>query len=323
MVESSPSVPGLVSIIVPAYRAERFLDGALDSVRRQRYPSWELIVVEDGSQGSTQARVEAFAREFPERRVVYLRHEQNRGLGATRNTAIQAAQGEFLALLDADDLWLESHLAAAVERLAQTSADVAYSTAVKFEDQTGLLLGVWGPTRRDLDQFPRSLVRRNFVTPSATVLRRRVVATVGLFSDDRTIHMCEDIDYWLRAVEAGLQFVHVPGCHCLYRKGAAEAGSTNPLPIVERQVWVLQRHRGTAGIPVSDWDRALTYYRTAAGMLHWEQDGRRAAPWFWAAWRGRPWRIDLLLVSVLCRTVCSLLPNLGIIRRINRAIRPQ
>ena len=126
---STPIVPGLVSVVVPAYRADRFLHGALDSVRRQRYSAWELIVVEDGSEGATQSLVEALAQEFPERRVVYLRHEQNRGLGATRNTAIQAAQGEFVALLDADDLWLETHLAAAVEALNETSADVFQALA--------------------------------------------------------------------------------------------------------------------------------------------------------------------------------------------------
>ena len=150
-----------------------------------------------------------------------------------------------------------------------------------------------------------------------------MVTAVGLFCEDRTIHMCEDLDYWLRAVEAGLRFVHVPGCHCLYRKGAAEAGSTNPLPIVERQVLVLERHRGKAGIPVRDWDGALTYYRTAAAALNWEEDARRAAPCFWAAWRGQRWRVDLLLLAVLCRTVFPLLPNLGIVRRINRAVRPR
>lgn len=315
----SPAIPGLVTIVVPAYRAERFLPGALESVRCQKYGNWELVVVEDASEGETQRLVEAFAEAMPQRRIVYRRHAENGGPSATRNTALALARGEFVAFLDADDLWLPTHVAAAVEALDRGAADVAYASAVMFEDQSERLLGVWGPTSQELADFPRSLVRRSFITPSATVMRRRVLELVGPF--DPPLRTCEDLDYWFRALEAGVRFVHVPGCHCLYRKGVSGSGSDNVRRIVESQTRILERHRGKAGIPLRDWDRALTYYRTAAGALNWEEDARRAAPYFWVAWRGRRWRVDLLLVALLCKTVFPLLPNLGIVRRINRAIR--
>jgi GT2 family glycosyltransferase len=262
--------------------------------------------------------VEAFAQEAAGRRVVYVRHEKNQGLGATRNTAMGLARGEFLALLDADDIWMETHLAATLAALEEQQADIAYSTVVKFEDGTNRLLGLWGPSPKELAGFPAGLVRRNFITPSSAVLRRRVIEAVGRFDTDPDVHMCEDLDYWLRSVEAGMKFVHVPGCHCLYRKGAPGAGSGNLCNIVEHHAAVLAKHVGKAGIAARTWRRHLAWYQAAAGMLNLEDDARRAGPWFFKAWRTQPVRLDLLTLSLLCRTILPWLPQLGIVRRINR-----
>src|SRR5271157_4865579 len=128
----------LVSVIIPAYRAARFIPSALESVRAQRYRNWEVVVVEDGSSDGTQQLVEAFAASMAPRRVIYERHPENRGLGNTRNTSMRIARGEYLAFLDADDGWLETYLEAAVGTLAKTGADIAYATPVLVEDGTGL-----------------------------------------------------------------------------------------------------------------------------------------------------------------------------------------
>lgn len=317
---SAPQVvPGLVTVVMPAYRADQYIGDALEGVARQRYASWELIVVEDASQGGTREAVEAFARQMPDRRVQYLRHSENRGPSAARNTAITHSRGEFLALLDADDRWLETHLEASIKTLRDQDADIAYSTVVTFRDETDLPTGVWGPTEEELRTFPASLVGRNFIAPSAAVLRRGTTETIGLFDEDPAIQSCEDLDYWLRAVEAGLKFARVPGCHCLYRKGNPDSGSGNLPRIIYRQTLVLARHFGKGGIPARIWRRNLVYYRTAAGVLNLENDPRLAARCFLDAWRARPVRLDLVLLALLCRTVLPFLPDLGIVRRINRA----
>src|SRR5688572_7380498 len=109
---TKPMTPPLISICIPAFHAENFLPAALESVRAQRFTDWELIVTEDGSRDSTEEIVREFARTVSQP-VRYDRHEQNLGRPATRNTGIAAATAEWIALLDADDVWTTGHLEAA------------------------------------------------------------------------------------------------------------------------------------------------------------------------------------------------------------------
>ena len=93
----------LISICIPAFKAERYLAETLESVRGQSFKDWELIVTEDGSRDGTEAIVGGFAGTVPQP-VTYQRHDLNRGLPATRNTGIASARGTWIALLDSDDL---------------------------------------------------------------------------------------------------------------------------------------------------------------------------------------------------------------------------
>ena len=96
----------LVSVIMPCYKMGRFIGEALESVGRQTYANWEVIAVDDcGPEDGTREAVEGFAKQFPNNRVIYHRHEKNGGVSAARNTAIGMAQGEYLAFLDPDDAW--------------------------------------------------------------------------------------------------------------------------------------------------------------------------------------------------------------------------
>jgi glycosyltransferase involved in cell wall biosynthesis len=304
---------------MPAYRADRFIREALESVRRQRYANWEVIVVEDASHGDTRSIVDRFACEVPQRRVVYDRHEENRGVSATRNRAMGLGRGEFFAFLDPDDRWFDTHLERAVAALESEQADVAYSTSVMIEDGSGFLGGLWGPTRDELKRFPDGLPRRCHLVPSAVVLRRSVTDRVGLFDTDPGLQFCEDLDYWLRSAAAGMKFVHVGGCHCMYRKGAAGAATNNVRRAVERHAYVLARHADNAALSRRAYRRALSYYRLAAGVLNLEVDKRRAAGFFYRAWRARPERIDLLVLTALAVTVLPLVPTGWFVRRLKRA----
>src|SRR5882762_3527509 len=101
-----------VSVIVPAYNAARYLRAAIDSVVSQTYADWELILIDDGSTDETRSVVHSYVATLGMKlRYVY---QSNRGLPAARNTGIQWAQGEFIAILDADDVWLPARLARGV-----------------------------------------------------------------------------------------------------------------------------------------------------------------------------------------------------------------
>lgn len=97
----------LVSIIIPAYNAEKYIAETIDSVLAQTYSNWELIIVNDGSTDNTLSVIENYSRN--DKRISFI-SKQNTGVSDTRNTGIAKAKGEYIALLDADDVWLPKNL---------------------------------------------------------------------------------------------------------------------------------------------------------------------------------------------------------------------
>ena len=114
----------LVSIVTPVYNASRWLPETLDCVRAQTLGDWEHILVDDGSTDDSVAIVEAAVRE--DKRFRLIRAPENGGPSNARNLALDAARGRYIALLDADDLWLEKKLELSVEWLRQHQRAIVY-----------------------------------------------------------------------------------------------------------------------------------------------------------------------------------------------------
>ena len=110
----------LVTVIVPFYNEERFLEETIQSVLPQTYTHWEMMLIDDGSSDGSTAIAKKYAAAYPDK-IFYIEHEghRNRGLSATRNAGIKQAKGEFIALLDADDVWLPQKLERQVSIFAQ------------------------------------------------------------------------------------------------------------------------------------------------------------------------------------------------------------
>ncbi len=122
---------------MPAYNAERFLPETLASVRAQTFTNWELIVIEDGTHDGTEKLVEQFAAGGPQP-VTFRRHAKNQGLPATRNTGIALARGDWVVLLDNDDIWTPDHLASLVECAREhPEARLIHSGSVLFDSDSG------------------------------------------------------------------------------------------------------------------------------------------------------------------------------------------
>src|SRR5690349_11714286 len=119
----------LVSIIMPAYNADKFIAPSLQSVIDQTYANWELIVVDDGSTDGTAETVQTFSRG--EARIKYF-YQNNRGQGVAKNTGIRVAGGDFVAFLDADDLWCQGKLAMQTCAMLETGADLMFSNGFIF-----------------------------------------------------------------------------------------------------------------------------------------------------------------------------------------------
>jgi len=184
----------LVSIITPAYNAERFIAETLASARTQTYGNLEIIVVDDGSTDGTQSVVEGIAAV--DRRVQLLR-QPNRGVAAARNLGIERARGEFIAPLDADDIWHPEKIARQVAAMREGGAKVGmvYTWSVRIDETRHTLTRPSNVPDYKGNVYP-FLVLYNFVGNGSTpLLRRSAVLEVGGYDQSlraRGGEGCED-----------------------------------------------------------------------------------------------------------------------------------
>ncbi|HEY5892407.1 MAG TPA: glycosyltransferase [Chthoniobacterales bacterium] len=297
-----PSNP-LLSICIPAYQAERYLPDTLESVRNQAYGNWELIVVEDGSNDATESIVNTFTNTVAQA-VRFVRHEQNRGLPATRNTGVSLARGDWIVLLDSDDLWTPSHLTDLAASAQREVSELVHSGSILFESGTGRELEIRAPSAEIRREFPLSLFQGQYIIqPSSVMLHKSLWSRVGGF--DPAFRYVEDREMWMRCARAGAAFAFTGNNTCLYRKHSS-ALSTHSAEMAEASAQVFDRHLDWEAIPSSIRRRRASEAWAAAGKLRQKRDPLRAADHFIRAC-GVQWRTEWWLRSVLCR-LASLLP---------------
>ncbi|MGP1356806.1 glycosyltransferase family 2 protein [Roseicyclus sp.] len=216
-----------VSVIIPAYNADRWLDRTLNSVRAQTHADLEIIVVDDGSTDGTSLLVRRHAREDGRIRLV---SQENAGVAAARNRGIELARGRWIAPLDADDLWhprtVERFLAAAAAAPAPVAFVYTWSRRIDEEDR---LLDDLGRPDHAGDVLAPLLVANFVRNASATLLDRAAVLAVGGYDagfQRLGAHGAEDIDLYLRLAARGAVAV-APGHHVGYRqtRGAMSANA--------------------------------------------------------------------------------------------------
>lgn len=185
-----------VSVIMPAYNQGRYIAEAMQSVLNQTYADWELIIVDDGSTDSTAGEV----ARFDDTRLRYIR-QPHQGVSAARNVAIATSSGEYLAFLDADDIYHPGKLEAHVFRLNLTSEiGLTYGWRIEI-DQQGKPLRVHRPP---IEISLKTLVLGFPFAPSDIVVRRGWIERVGGF--DQSLEINEDRDLFIRLALAGCQF---------------------------------------------------------------------------------------------------------------------
>jgi glycosyltransferase involved in cell wall biosynthesis len=230
-----------VSVIIPTYNRVPYLGDAIRSVLAQSAEGVEIIVVDDGSTDGTEELVRAFHAG-----VIFLRVPHRGQPAATRNRGLEAARGDFIALLDSDDLFLPGKLTAQCAALA-AHPDVAfvYSNGYFFRDDPD------APISRVLDGLPTpsgdgfaDLLRGNFLVPAVTLVRRSCLDAVGAFDEALTLRGVEDYDLWLR-LAARFPILYVPGDVAAIRRHADNL-SRNPATIRMGALQVLEKTRTTA-----------------------------------------------------------------------------
>ena len=203
--------PPSISVVIPAYNASRFLAETLESALAQTLPPDDVVVVDDGSTDDTAAIAERFA---PRVRVF---RRTNHGLPASRNFGVEMTTSEWIAFLDADDLWEPNKLERQLEELTRTGADVCYTGHVLLMQQgettrLGAVIDV--PAAEDVR---KTLFEHGPFMPSGVIVRRTALEAVNGF-DAAMRHGNEDYDLWLRMIHAGTKFAACREPLLLYRR---------------------------------------------------------------------------------------------------------
>lgn len=194
----------LVSVVMIFLNVETFIQEAIASVFSQTYAHWELLLVDDGSTDASTRIALRYANQYPAK-VRYLEHQghQNRGMSASRNLGVRTAKGDYVAFLDADDVYLPEKLERQVAVLeSQPAAAMVYSATQHWYSWTGnpndqrnssRKLGVPPDTLVDPPTLPRLFLQRKAQTPGTcgVLVRREAIERVGMF-EERFRGMFED-----------------------------------------------------------------------------------------------------------------------------------
>jgi len=255
-----------VSVVIPAYNAARYLPQAVDSALQQTFREIEVLVVDDGSTDDTPARLAAYGE-----RIRVLR-QVNAGVARARNAGSAAAQGRYVAFLDADDIWQTEKIQKQLEALAETPGHRACYTAFSSVSFDLTPLGVSRSARQG-SLLQDLLCLGNVVgTPSTVVCERDLLVEVGGFDPD--LSLGADWDLWLRlASRTTFAYVDEP----LVRYRIHEANMSREVALLERDsVRLLKKALADPALPA--------HLRTARGRVLGHNDRVLAGSYFRAGY---------------------------------------
>lgn len=196
----------LISIVMAAYNAERTIRTAIDSVLAQSWKDWELLVVDDCSTDRTGEIVAAYG----DGRIRLLRAAENRGAAASRYAGVEAARGDWIAILDSDDAWAPDKLASQAEEQRRTHADLVF-TGSGFMTAEGERLDAVLHVPERIGY--RQLLKQNVISNSSVLVRREFYLQYSPRKED----MHEDYACWLGLLRAGHTAVGIDRPLLIYR----------------------------------------------------------------------------------------------------------
>lgn len=259
-----------VSVVIPAYNAETFLGVTLASVARQTFRDFEIIVVDDGSKDQTARVAEDFLtnEKIPGRCI----QQQNRKIAGARNAGIEAAQGDFIALLDHDDLWMPEKLERVMEAFSRwPGVDLICHNEEILKD--GKVVRVSQNHQGGNSTYEDLLFRGNTLSPSAVVFRKRLFEQTGGFDESPELNTVEDYDFWLRVSRHGkISYLNATlGSYVLVESAA----SNRVLYHHQNLETMLKRHLENYRQSRPGWPEKLRYRRRLARVFRSALSGLR------------------------------------------------
>lgn len=196
MTKTSPKKP-TVSVILPAYNAERYIEESIQSVIRQDFKDYELIIINDGSTDHTQDIIDHY--KAVDERIVSI-NQVNQGLVATLNTGLSMARGEYIARIDGDDPWMSCKLSRQLQEFKHDASLVLIGGGFEVIDEDGYYIEtIFPPTEND--DLHRALMLRNVFGHAGIMMRKSAAVQAGGYRAD--VGPTEDYDLWIRLAKLG------------------------------------------------------------------------------------------------------------------------
>ena len=179
-----------VSVVIPVYNRPDLLQRAVSSVSRQSFAPFEILVVDDGSSPAIEILIDLHS--IP---VRILRNERNQGVSVARNLGIREANGDWIALLDSDDEWMDEKLQKQVHHIEKHEGLHAVHTGEKWIRNGNEVIPPAYLNKSPENLWERSL-QHCLICPSSALLHKSIFEAIGLFNENLAV--CEDYEFWLR-----------------------------------------------------------------------------------------------------------------------------
>jgi len=220
-------ISALVTVVVPTFNMEKFLDRTLKSISRQTYRNFECLIVNDASTDKSADIAHKYVRR--DKRFRQIIHRTNAGLSAARNTGLRAARGELICFLDADDLMMKDALRLRVDAIfANAAVELAgtYCGSVRIDEAAEIPPATTPAKQLNFIDFITAAGACPF-NANQPMMRTSVMRSLGGF--DEKLNVAEDYDMWMRILRAGYFFVPTPFNAVTYRARQNSMVRNDPL----------------------------------------------------------------------------------------------
>lgn len=183
----------MISIILPTYNGEKYIDKAIKSVISQTYTDWELIIIDDGSSDGTDLVIKNYLND---KRIIYIKKDQNTGITDSLNIGLKISKGEYIARIDDDDEWIDKDkIEKQIEFLKNNKEYVLVGTSAVISDENGLIIGKYNMPESD-KKIRERIMFKNCFLHSSIMGKKEYIFKAGCYSN--TFNCAEDYDLWLK-----------------------------------------------------------------------------------------------------------------------------
>lgn len=195
----------LISVIMGIYNCEEYLDKAIESVLKQTYTNWQMIMCDDCSTDNTYQVAQRYVERYPEK-FILIKNDSNKGLNTTLNCCLSLAQGEYIARMDGDDLCAPDRLEKELMFLEENPQYDIVSTRMLYFDENGVFGTSKGINEPDL----KSIAKGTPHCHAPCMVRKSAYDLVGGYTEDKKLLRMEDYHLWIKMYSRGCRGYNLP-----------------------------------------------------------------------------------------------------------------